>query len=294
MWQISNRMNELLADIINSQTPEGGFPSCVHFQKRILPDTNGFITALTLRQLAQISYTLPESAIQKSLDFIESCQSATRKGIFNFYPPKATPMWIQELPDDVDDTVIIGLELLRHGRIDRAFAIKYLAATISNFRLRKIDAPAPVWLKPGVFFTWLQANGQRNMVDCCVNANVIALYSFLGLTHWQGYAEACQMIEEGIRWAGDCRVRAKSLSPFYADPIELLYAVRHAVVQGATQLEKSLELLNRMPWTTEQANHILERPICSSAYGSVVWKSENLQKLRQLANKTPVHSLSET
>lgn len=277
-------MNDLLVELITQQTASGGYPSNVYFQRQTLPDTNGFMTALILRELSRISYPLSSTITQRALDFLQTCQSAKCIGLFNFYPPTATPPWIKNLPDDVDDTAIIALELFRHKRIDRTFVLKHICSSISNVRLKKIDTPAPVWLQPGVFFTWFQNSEHRNIVDCCVNANVVALFSAAGITHWKGYMEACQMIEEGIRWAGNHKERAKLLTPFYADPVELWYAVRNAIEQGAIHLQASLDLLRQMSWAIEEGSQMLERPICSSAYGAIVWKSEILQKVRQMIN----------
>ncbi len=189
---------------------------------------------------------------------------------------------MKNLPDDADDTSIIALELLRHGVIDRSFVLKNTCTILKEFRLRNISPPAPEWLRPGVFLTWLSGHEHRNIVDCCVNANVVALFAYAGITHWNGYREACEMIDDGIRWAGDSLQRARFLTPFYPHPIELFYALRYAITQGAIQLVPALQKLTQASWAAEDINTAKYRPICSSAYGGVVWSSSILQKIRLL------------
>jgi hypothetical protein len=130
-----------------------------------------------------------------------------------------------------------------------------------------------------VFLTWLDTDDGRTTVDCCANANVVALLAFIGLTEAPGYAAACRMIEDGIRWAGDDWKRARVLTPYYPHPGELRYAVEHAIQCGSRALAEAGFLLQRAEWA--QIHPCPWSPICGSAYGGVFWTSPVLQAVRR-------------
>jgi hypothetical protein len=271
--------------LLEGQSASGAFRSTVHVGARTLLDWNGFTTAQVLRALDGIADTGPlVDARARALDFLVRCESPSRPGAFGFWPCDRQPGWINTLPPDADDTSVIALELARHGRLDRSQVRRIACTVLIPNRLRGVEGPAPPWLRPGVFLTWVRHGQHRNVVDCCVNANVVAVLACAGLEHLPGFQEARTMIEDGIRWAGLSRVRARCLTPFYPHPGELLHAVRHAVCCGAVQLEPSLRLLHALPWAVEAETDILVpgRPICGSAYGQIVWTSDVLQIARWL------------
>jgi len=284
-------VDKLIELLRENQAPNGAFPSFVLIREQRIEDCNGFVTAQMLRAL----HDLPDERVAeirtRALDFITSCQSRQRPGAFGFYPEGEQPAWMLPLPQDTDDTAIIVLELFQHGRLDRQTVLSIACKVLIPHRLHWIEPPAPPWLRPGAFVTWLRGDTKTNIVDCCANANIVALFAAAGIRHLPGYSEACAMIEDGVQWAATqetSSVKAESrmtvrerlgvITPFYPHPLELLYALENAVMYGAEQLRPCLEQLRGMKWEEEEAD---ERPICGNAYGKVQWISPILQKVRQ-------------
>jgi hypothetical protein len=113
---------------------------------------------------------------------------------------------------------------------------------------------------------------------------VVALLAYADMTHLPGYREACGMIEKAILWAGDSWFHARSIVPFYPHPVELRYAVEHAVECGAELLQPSLKRLRECWWAADEIDgpSVMERFICGSAYSGVVWTSRVVQIVRNL------------
>ena len=226
--------DQAIDQILSTQTAAGAFNAQVHLQHRTDNDANACVTGLVLRALRPVLERANSAcpltpASKRALAFLASCESPTLPGAFRFWPATAQPSWIQDLPDDADDTAICALELVRYNQRPIAFLREIACRVLIKRRLSKVDRPAPEWLRPGVFVTWLRDEPRPNVVDCCVNANVAALLAFADLRHLPGYAEACEMIDHAVAWTGTSRLRAQCISPFYPDPAELLYAVDHAV-----------------------------------------------------------------
>ena len=257
------------------QSENGAFRSLLHWEDASYEDWNCFTTGLVLRHARG---ELDSAVRERAFDFLLQCRRPG--GAFGFWPIDKQPSVIREtLPPDCDDSSIAAIELALGGRWGRSEIRQLVFETIVKNRLPCFDEPAPPWLRPGVFLTWLGPDSRNRTVDCCANANVIALLAFGELTHVPGYAEACQMIEAGIRWAGDDPVRARSLTPYYPDPGELRYAIDHAVKCGSQALEESHRLLRHTTWARLRPRANV--PICSNAYGGAFWTSPVLQSARQ-------------
>jgi hypothetical protein len=275
---------QAVSRLAKQQTPSGAFISLSHWGERVYCDANGFITALVLRETRHWPPSPALTAMRdRALNFLLQCESAEHPGSFGFWPRRAAPEWIRDAPPpDADDTAIYAVELARCGRLDRAALGRIACAVLVPHRLRQVDALAPRWPRQGVFVTWLwpAENKAVEIVDCCVNANVAALLAYAGKQHLPGYREACAMIAAAVEWAGVDLTRARSTTPFYPHPVELGRAVRHAVECGAEELRPCLEQLNRF-WPAAEAPPPPDRPVCSSAYGQVVWTAPVLQLARQ-------------
>ncbi|MGH9766234.1 MAG: hypothetical protein ACREAB_02265 [Blastocatellia bacterium] len=282
--------DELITTLSEIQTADGAFPSDVYWEERRYEDRNGFTTALVLRALHDVPASAARDRIltrirERALGFLLNCEDTDLPGTFRFWPSGAQPEWIREpLPPDADDTAIYGLELARNGYLDQRAMLRIACASFARRRLRNADWPAPPWLRPGVFLTWLRRGANAEIVDCCANANVVAFLNYAGLRRLPGFREACAMIEAGIRWAGGSWERARSLSPFYAHPVELRYAVENAVRCGAESLAPSLALMKDQRWAMEAGDGsiVADRPICSNAYGRVLWTSAAVQIARKI------------
>lgn len=266
------------------QSPTGAFKSTISGDIGPCLDWNGFMTALVIRTLGRVPINAqPIDSIQLGLKFLYQCESSTYPGAFGFWPPGQNNPRVASLPEDADDTAVIALELAKWGYLTCKDLVNIACKALIPHRLHYRKQLSPSWIRSGVFLTWLRQTDVANVIDCCVNANVVALLAYANLHHLPGYREACEMIEAGIRWAGNDLKRAKTLTPFYPHPVELTEAVQHAVTCGAKELIPSLTHLQSFPWALPQTSQMLtlERPICSSAYGSTLWRCEVLQRVRQ-------------
>jgi hypothetical protein len=275
-----------LDKILSLQSDAGAFASEVHFENEIRGDWNGFVTALVLRALAP----LPPSvewlhARERALDFLESCESRERRGHFGFWPRSAWPSWAPRLTEDADDTAVLTLELLRGRRIEIGKARAVVEDVLVKHRLSSTSSQQRnPWELAGVFLTWLTNSSGYNPIDCCANANVLALMAFAGLTDSPGYREASAMVRNAIRYLSKYRDRARLLTPYYPDPMELLFAIQNAVGCGAFTLQTcsaSLEKLicKQIDSDSRQPSHA---PVFSSSDLSLVWISEALSSARYL------------
>ena len=278
-------MEPELLTIIADQSAAGAFRSSIHRGALAEADWNGFTTAHTLRALHDLPACAPlTQARERALGFLARCEAPDRPGAFGFWPRAAWPAWAAAVPADADDTAVIAVELARHGRIDKATLRRIACTLLVPHRLDRVVPPAPPWLRRGAFLTWLHQRARPNIVDCCVNANVVALMAFAGVTHLPGYAEAIALIAAGISWAGDSPPRQRALIPFYAHPAELLIAVAHAVECGADALRPAYTSM-RQHWPAIAAAASCpppDQPLWSNAYGKVIWCSPALQAARRL------------
>jgi hypothetical protein len=279
-------LTKLLA---NFQAANGAFKCRVSFRHHEEADGNGFATALVLRHLRRLPDQTEEDGVQgRALDFLERCASPRLPGAFGFWPPDERPAWAWSVPEDIDDTAIINQELAVYGRRTLSEVHRVVYEVLMPTLLPEVDPLGPPWIHPLVFPTWLgQDPHNSNPVDCCVNVNVAALMSWCGLTHLPGYREACALLDSGLDWARDNFLRLTSLTPYYPNPRELLYAMEHAVSSGAVALQSALERLRAIlaqhaPRWRAQNPH-LQGALCGNAYGGPYWYCSALEAVRDLA-----------
>jgi hypothetical protein len=277
-------MNASLGFLAAAQDKDGAFESTIVEGACAVPDRNGFVAALILRTLRRVPGDADLDEVRgHALDFIAGCASREFPGAFGFWPPGERPSWARGVPADVDDTAVMALELHRHGRLDRVGVLRSLAA-IMHCRVGDSNAAMrPPWIATGSFHTWFGAGPGREVVDCCVNANVAALMERLGGCGLPGYHEAIRTVVDGLAWAGHDAVRLDALTPFYPSPHALLEAVSHAVECGARELEPAAALLRAL--VAEASNE--DEGCCRSAYGRTTWHCAALQVARELAARTP-------
>jgi hypothetical protein len=268
------------------QAANGAFTCRIVFRNREEEDCNGFATALVLRHLRRLpALAVSDEVQERALDFLERCASPRLPGAFGFWPADARPAWAWNVPEDVDDTAIMNQELAVHGRCTSAEVHRVVYEVLMPTLLTEVDQLGPPWIHPLVFPTWLgQGPHSPNLVDCCVNVNVVALMSWCGLAHLPGYREACALIDAGLDWAKDNWPRLASLTPYYPNPRELLYALEHAVASGAIELQPARErlrtiLARQAPRLHDQSPH-LPGVLCGYAYGGPYWYCPALEVVK--------------
>ena len=262
--------------IVGAQADNGAFRSFVTTRGRVLEDHNGFITALMVRAIG--SGPQPPSlyaARERALDYLERCERSAAAGTYGFWPESDRPDWAPDLPADVDDTALIALELFRAQRRSLEWLRRVALLRLLRFRIWACDGH-PAWVRPGVFRTWL-ADGRPNPVDCVVNVNVAALLAVAGLTGIGAYRAVRLMIAAALS-SVDGAARPARLSPFYAHPIELRWALLHAVASGAYDLRPSLD--RTAACGIDASGPVADRPVCCSAYGLRSWRAPILQMVR--------------
>lgn len=242
-------------------------------------DRNGFVTALGVRALRRHGHAVPAAM----LDTLQNCRSS--QGGFRFWPEGAQPDWAPALPDDVDDTAIMALELLHAGRINLADARRTACMVIARRRIARLPMLHPPWLRLGTFAIWSREGAMFDLVDCTATANVLGFLAAIGLSHLPGVREATTMLTAALRWAGDNELRATSLSPFYPDPAEFVLALEHAAQCGAKGLHELHKQAASTGWGRDAELRSMreDHAVCGSPYGVAVWRSVDLARLRRWA-----------
>jgi hypothetical protein len=253
---------------------DGFVPSTVSMRGSTIVDRNGFITALAVRALRLRGRPIPAAM----LDALQRCRSTT--GGFRFWPTDMKPSWAPRLPDDADDTAIMTLELFHGGRVTREEARRIACMTIGRHRVGSFGTGWCGWRHGGVFATWHRSGTHVDLVDCTVTANVLALFAALDLWHVPGVRESVTMLADAVQWAGDSMLRAQSLSPFYPEPSEFVLALEHAMHAGATALAAVYDASRRTRWGRDVDPGRAGYAVCSSPYGSALWRSSELSAYR--------------
>jgi hypothetical protein len=267
---------EVVDEIVGAQAENGAFRSYVICRGRVREDWNGCITGLVIRAIGH-GRQPPRlhAARERGLGYLERCERPAAPGTFGFWPERERPEWAPQLPADTDDTAIIALELFRARRRSLDWLRRVALLDLLRVRVRAEEGD-PGWVRPGVFRTWL-TDVRPNPVDCVVNVNVAALLAAAGLTGIAAYRAVGSMLAAALDSADDARQVAR-LSPFYADPIELRWALAHAVASGAHDLQPSLDRLGSL--LGEAIGSDADRPVCCSAYGLWCWSAPILQFVR--------------
>lgn len=236
-------------------------------------DYNGFATAQVVRALgARTRAVLGAACHDAALEGLLACRNPASGG-FRFWPMGWRPAWVPDLPDDADDTALMGVALYAAGRMSLSDLRRMACHTVVCHRLAATAQPGPPWPRVGAFKTWMRPGLAPAMSDCTVNANVVALLATAGLRAAPGYDQACAMIAEAVAWAAASPARAVSLSPFYPEAGELVLALESAVAAGARELRATLREVENSPmWQGLRWRSCREDPvICGSAYGLLRW-----------------------
>jgi hypothetical protein len=283
-------MSDLLSRILRSQGGDGEFRSRIELPDCVLEDANCFLTSSVVLELGATREHAwradVRAAVARALDFVEMCEMPDRPGAFRFYPVGlATPrLKIPNLLADADDTAVANIVLVLHGRRPLEELVRVVKEVVEPHRRYALRGDEDPWVQQGAMSTWLADGILPNPVDMCVNANVAALYALAGCRSHDGYRAMCETVAASVRITG-CRLRfARRLTPYYADRLELLYAVRRAVELGASELRPTLGLLEATEWAAQGRTDGWDpdRPLWCDAGGSPRWTAPVLQACRQL------------
>lgn len=261
-------------------TAEGALPALRDGPAGPEPDATSFVTALGLRALAAAPGPEAQRLSHRMLGFVTRCEIAGQPGAFAFWPAGRRPVWAAAVPPDTDDSALCLAALHRSGRLGRAETLRRTARAILPNRAPAPDGPVPPWIRRGAFQTWITADRHRpNVIDCAVNANILALLALLGLRGLPGQAEAARMIAAAVDWAGRDPRRLRVLTPFYPDAREFRLAVEAAVAAGCAELAATARRLATLAPGLPGPQDV----ICSAAYAGAGWRSPALARLRRAA-----------
>lgn len=273
-----NRLQQIDQILSVSQNELGAFVSTVEIDGKRHQDANAFVTGLMLRHLGGL-FPADHPIIHAALSFLQQCRSAIPEGTYSFWPRNKVPAWMRvKLVPDADDTAIAGLELMRAGRLSQDSMREVVCYSLLFHRVEEVPLVGPPWISPGAFLTWLR-HGPGNVVDCCANVNVLALLRYCDLAGVPGYREAITMVNRAIEWAGESLHAAHSLTPFYPEPCELKFALRHAVACGVDELADALATVETRSWAQGGG---CDSPVCASAYGQTKWYCPTLHQVRSI------------
>ena len=260
----------------------GALPATLEIRGELRQDETSFITGMGLRALrTHRHYAQAAASRARMLDFLERCQTADPPGAFAFWPATARPTWAGRVPADADDTAICLAELYIAGRLGRAETVRRVAWLLLPNRVQHDGTLRPDWVPAGAFATWLvPEKGGRNIIDCAVNANILALLSLLGMRDPPGRREAVRLILDGLEWAGFDETRLGALTPFYPESAEFHFAVEHAVACGCRELQPAAARLQRITGSRIPGP---EATVCAAAYNRTGWCSPALAALRFVA-----------
>ncbi|WP_131725647.1 hypothetical protein ACTTAF_04925 [Rhodobacter capsulatus] len=262
--------------VLSRQTATGAFPSEVAGME----DETCFVTASVALCLDPVAH---RPALDRALDFIESCEDPRLPGAFAFYPPRGRgPMLVRGLPPDADDTALAWLALLHGGRRGTDPARAAFDAGIAPAACLMVPGAAPPWVRRGAVRTWLIERGRDNPVDLAVNANVLALACRLGLAAHPVAQGAAASLAAAAAGGFDPARFARRLAPFYADVTELWFAVRRAAALDDGTLGPVLEPV--LAWLAPLLGSralALDKPLYCNDHGRPVWRAPVLQRARR-------------
>jgi hypothetical protein len=267
-----------IGDLLALQHKSGAFQSTVECDGAVREDWNGFVTALVLRAMSNVKDPAWKPAQKRALDFVASCESPYLHGAYCFWPDRGRPSWAPQLVADADDTALIVVALLRGGRITLGRARQIVSSVLLKYCI-PINALRPSWARVGAFKTWLCDNVPEGSIDCCVNANVLALIAETGLCRVSAFQTSVGMIDTAVRRGVAAGEDTCSLTPYYPHSQEFAVALAHCVAAGIHGLAPAAAIVRRQVDGGDDGS----RPLCCSIDGRLVWSSAAVRIARAIA-----------
>jgi hypothetical protein len=269
----------LREQVLAAFAPSGAFQSIAHLPSGPVADQNAFVTALVLDQVEAFEADRSLVAVrQRAVDFLRRCERSTGSGRFGFYPDGAQPAWIAGiLPPDTDDTALCSLALFRAGHWQKDDLRRQVHEVLDVHRLAARPSGAD-WYRAGIYPTWMDSRRMRNPIDVCVNVNALILIevSGIGRRHGSGILD---MLAAALDWAGSDQRRARSITPYYPHPGELMHTLARAVSAGVDGAKALLERVQAQPWSA--CEDWINAPVCGALGGGMIWTCPLLQALRR-------------
>ena len=287
---MGDQATSLRRDLDAQRARSGAYPCVIDWGQGLWSrDENGFATALVLRRARRLGIHL--NGLDVSLDFLESC-AAQPPGAYAFWPPATRPAWAVGIPPDADDTAVITLELYAHGRRSRDQAASVVADVLVPAALGQPLRPGPPWWRAGAFPTWLRAGGadRHDVLDCAVNANVLALMAVLDARDQPGFAASVDLVRAAVQWVAEAgpdsvAMRADSIAPYYATPAAVAHILDEAVWCGVQELAEARDLLAAL--VAGAAGGAADPgALWRNAYDGPTWRCDALLRLAQACAAT--------
>lgn len=263
------------------QAPSGAFLSEVTLSDGRGQDENGFVTALCCEALWPWRHDPGiGAALERALTYLERCADPDQPLLYRFYPKAGHPDWIGvTLPPDADDTALIATVLHRYGRLSVAELRNIYHHALCQARIGFVSERSTYWHDPGGFETWICPHVIDNKIDLTVNVNVLVLLEKI----CQPTPESNSirgMLAKALDWMGESKARAAQVTPWYPEPIELLYALERAARFGVQDLEPHIVTLRRLDWVRRDLASNDIRAVCGSDDGRFKWYCDGLDRLR--------------
>src|SRR5665213_262643 len=221
---MSAEIAELKRALFSLQADSGAFVSEVRNGDISLPDYNGFVTALVLREMEGFADSGCAEPLNRALDFLQECEGS-RSGMFSFWPPGRCPSWVPYNPEECDSTAVIAAELFHFGRL--------APERVSSLVLNSLPA---FQTSTGEFLAWRSRGVVPNPADLVLNVNVVAFLAQTGSRGSAVYRDACGAICDMAASCEGSPQRLDRLTPYYPDVAEVFLALDHALRRGAHEL----------------------------------------------------------
>mgnify|MGYP003112445415 CR=1 FL=1 len=275
--------------LLSLQTPRGAFPSTVTAgpDKAPIIDETAFITAQIVIILSELSGALDAErcaraldSCERALDFLETCESRSRRGAFHFYSRLAEARRLPiALPPDADDTALCWAAFVIAGRRRAGTAASALRRCLEPLPAAARQSGDAPWVGAGAVRTWL-AMGGENPVDVAVNANIAFACAVCGLTGRLRDGAVATAVR-GLAGSGTDPAHLRRASPYYRDPAEIACILHRASRAGIMRLRRISDRFSACEAADRLAGRPVERPLYCNAHGEPVWRSAALQLARR-------------
>lgn len=266
----THRMNgagELKRELFSLQSESGAFLSSVHNGNAVLPDRNGFATALVLREMERFADPECEAPLNRALDFLQQCEWA-ESGMFSFWPRDNAPSWAPYNPEECDTSAVIAAELFHFGRI-----------TAERARFIGLNSMSAFQTGTGEFLAWRTRGLVPNPVDFGLNVNVAAFLAQTGARESAAYRNVCRVILDMAYSCGDSLERLDRLSPYYPGTREIFLALDHAVRRGANELLPAVAAMQHIRCAPEGSSSGI---LLANEGRRTVWRSDAVSIARRI------------